>query len=207
MPLHARTPMSLGNSSEALRQYQDSTIDSLRERCARIQADGLPQRPERRAIRNGYVLTQGQPDDPGRYTVFAFDQDRRLFWMIDGQVMARSLRPTLKISLPRDYARCRFVRDPAGLEQFEVVHAERNRPSDARVIGRLIQDARDLALQGPTSAVMGAGKCATPSGRPSTTPDDLLLVDGEPLTWRACHEPTLLVRDRLARLVRRAHGQ
>ena len=201
---YARPPVTFGNSNEAVKLYQESAIDALRERCTSLKSDALLDRPEVLAIRNGYVLVQDRPAEAGRYTVFVFDQDKRTFWMIDGQAMQRNLVVGLKLALPRDYARCRIVKGSNGQEQIEVVHTERNHPAYAVSIQRLMKEAAEIADLGqPASAAAAA--CAATSTRPWVPLNDRLLVGGKLVVWRVCHDVSTVLRERLARLVRKPH--
>ena len=197
---YARPPVTFGNSSEAVKRYQESAIDALRERCARLKSDALLDRPEVSALRNGYVMVQDRPAEPGRTTVFVFDQDKRTFWMIDGQAMQRKLTVGLKLALPRDYARCRIVKGSAGQEQIEVVHTERNHPAYAVSFQRLMKEAVEIADSGPP-AIAASAACS----RPWVPLNDRLLVGGKLVAWPVCHDASILLRERLARLVRKPH--
>ena len=155
-------------------------------------------------LRDGYVLTQDRQAEPGRYTIFVYSQEKRTFTMIDGQTLERNGRATLKLALPRDYGRCRVVRGPTGLEQLEVVHVERNHPIESQAMQRLLKEAAEIAAPAlPASAA--AKTCSATPGQPWPAINDRLMVAGNTLVLRECHEPTLQVRERLVRRVRRVH--
>ncbi|MDP3653417.1 MAG: hypothetical protein Q8R67_17255 [Rhodoferax sp.] len=196
-------PIQFNNTQEALKLYEDSTLDSLRERCSAKKFPDLWAREELQALRNGYVLVNEAMAQPGRYEVFAFDRDKRTFYLIDGQSLERNNRLHLKLALPRDYARCRIVRGSAGAEQLEVVHIERNYPSESLKAQRLLDELRDLAAQGLTGPVPAA-QCAVRTG-PGTRLNDRMLVQGKDLSLADCGEAQQSLRERLGRVLRKVY--
>lgn len=197
-------PIQFNNTQEALKLYENSTLDSLRERCTAKKSADLWARDELQALRNGYVLVNEAMAQPGRYEVFAFDRDKRTFYLIDGQSLERNNGLLLKLALPRDYARCRIVRGSTGTEQLEVVHIERNYPSESLKAQRLLDELRDLAAEGPADTVRTA-QCAVRIGPPGVPLKDRVLVQGQAVSLPGCGEVQLSLRERLGRVLRKVY--
>lgn len=201
--LHAQAPVQFNNSPQALKQYEASTMDGLRERCPSKKAGAdVWTRDELQGMRNGYVVLNERLPEAGRYTVFVFDQDKRSFTLIDGQGLERNARLHLKLALPRDYGRCRIMRSPTGVERLEVVHIERNSMADTQAIGRLLADANEMAQQLalPSNPPVLCAEGAAPK---PVALNDRIMVQGKVLVLPACHEPALALRERLDKLVRK----
>ncbi len=194
----AQAPIQFNNSKEALKLYEDSTVDSLRERCTPKKSLDLWAREELQAIRNGYVLVNDRMAQPGRYEVFAFDRDKRIFYLFDGQTLERSNRLYLKLALPRDYARCRLVRGANGAEQLEVLHIERNYPSESQKAQRLLDELRDLGRAGPSGSAVAA-QCADAAWK------DRVMVEGNAVPLAGCGEVSQSLRERLGRVLRKVY--
>lgn len=194
----AQPPIQFSNSKEALKRYEDSTLDSLRERCTPKKSPDLWAREELQTIRNGYVLVNDRMAQPGRYEIFAFDRDKRIFYLFDGQTLERANRLHLKLALPRDYARCRLVRGANGAEQLEVVHIERNYPSESQKAQRLLDEIRDLRGDEPPSSAVPA-QCA------GTAWKDRVLVEGNAVPLAGCGEVSQSLRERLGRVLRKVY--
>src|SRR3990167_4289283 len=145
----AQPPVQFNNSQQALQQYEASTLESLTERCTATKTEQYQSPEEVRSLRNGYVDVAEQNPQTGLYSIFVFDQDKRSFTLVDGQVLKPNGRLLLRLALPRDYGRCRLVRDAQGTERLEVVHLERNYVSDAQRMQRLRKESLDLVASVP----------------------------------------------------------
>ena len=196
----AQPPVQFNSSAEALKQYQASTLESLMERCVAVKTDNYLLPEEALVLRNGYVNPVAQDPRTGLYSIFVFDQDKRSFILVDGQLLGKGGQLFLRLALPRDYARCRVARDSTGAERLEAVHTERNYVSDAQKFQRLIKEAVNLT---GSSVPEGAVVCSD-----SKTPDFLaprLLVDGKTVKLSACNESLVAVRERMGRLIRKVY--
>lgn len=191
----AQPPVQFNNSPQALQQYEASTLDSLTERCTASKTEHYQSPEEVRSLRNGYVDVADQNPQTGLYSIFVFDQDKRSFTLIDGQVLKPNGRLWLRLALPRDYGRCRIVRDAQGAERLEVVHLERNYVSDVQRIQRLRKESLDLAVTlaaTPQPAICQDAKLA---GR--------VWVDGKPHALTSCPDAQLALHTRMRKLVRK----
>lgn len=197
----AQPPIEFTNTPEAVRLFEAGTLDTLRERCPLIKANSLLGRPEPLGLLNGYVFVTENKPKPGRYSVFVYDQDKRSFSLIDGQSLVRNGRLTVPLALPRDYARCRIVRGPAGLEQLEVVHVEKNYVSDLQSMQRLVDEAKDLGAQ----LAAGQEPCDSPPTSTAPAPLDQLKAGGVSMPLSGCHAAALTMRDRMTRILRKVY--
>lgn len=206
----AQAPLRLSNSTEALRQYEQGTFDSLRERCARIRSDAVRERAEVAEIANGFVaVVEDNRRGQQRYSLFAYDRDTRLFTLIDGQRLGRDARLTLPLALPRDYANCRIVRNAQAQEFVEVVHLNRNALSSVDTANRLHDDtlaaARALATTMP--ATDGHRLCANPARSGAARTHTQLLSDGHALVLGTCPDAVLYLAERTDRLLHKVFGR
>lgn len=195
-PTHAQAPIEFTNSPEAVRLYEESTLESLRNRCESVKASGLMSRPEVQALKNGFVSVHGFAKDPNRYAAYLYDQDKHSFVLLDGQRLGRGVRLTVPLALPRDYGRCRIVRDVEGFEQLELVHRDLTAQSDAQAFDRLLKEAVDWT--GP-----GDAPCAQPLKTDGARTADRVVLQGKLATFPSCSEGGMSVRDRMDKLARR----
>lgn len=202
VPSRAQPPIQFTNSTEAMRQYEESTIEGLRERCKLKRASAsLEEREEVASIRNGFVSVRSDSRTPGWYELFAFDSDKRTFTLIEGQSLGRGAKLQVKLSLPRDYSRCRIVQNPAYTDQLEVVHLERNSPGEAQKMRALVQRTKELAQS--TAANASNSNCLQfPAGSPAHG-SDRFLVEGELVRLHACNTGLLDAHERMVRLSRK----
>ncbi len=191
----AQPPVQFNNSQQALQQYEASTLDSLTERCTATKTEHYQSPEEVRSLRNGYVDIAEQNPQTGLYSIFVFDQDKRSFTLVDGQVLKPNGRLGLRLALPRDYGRCRMVRDAQGVERLEVVHLERNYVSDAQRMQRLRKESLALAATVAASPQPVLCQDAKLAGR--------VWVDGKPQTLSSCPEAQLALHTRMRKLVRK----
>lgn len=201
-PASAQPPLQFNNTPQALRQYEQSTLESLRQRCASAKDSGYASAPELLQLRNGFAEIGPLVPQSGRYDVFVFDQDKRSFILIEGQSLRPDERLHLRLALPRDYARCRIVRESSGAERLEVVHTERNYVSDAQVAQRLLQDAHEATPAQPSAACTIASHDAAPAALGSYRVHQA--------RWWAlpdCHGALAGMRQRLSRLAHRSLGR
>lgn len=199
--LHAQPPIQFSNSKEAIRQYEESTIETLRERCKPQQSADLALREELVGIRDGFIAIRPEKNQSGHYEVFAFDSDKRSFFLIDGQTLLGNTPLKIKLSLPRDYARCRLVQNPQQADLLEVVHIERNYQGDAQKMRALIQRANDLR----TAATNPSGRAACerfPIESPARS-EDKIIANGSVITPNACDPALRDTHERMAKLVRK----
>lgn len=198
----AQPPVQFNNSQQALQQYEASTLESLMERCTSVKTEHYLSPDEVRTLRNGYVDVAEQHPQTGQYSIFVFDQDKRSFTLIDGQVLKPGGRLQLRLALPRDYGRCRLVRDAQGIERLEVVHLERNYVSDAQRMQRLRKESLDLAASvspapQPTACQDGKPAPRSLAGR--------VWLDGKAQELLACNEAQLALHERMRKLARKVH--
>lgn len=198
----AQPPVQFNNSQQALQQYEASTLESLMERCTATKTEQYQSPEEVRSLRNGYVDIAEQNPQTGLYSIYVFDQDKRSFTLIDGQVLNRNGRLLLRLALPRDYGRCRLVRDARGVERLEVVHLERNYVSDAQRMQRLRKESLDLAAAVPVAPQPPACQDGKPAQRSLA---GQVWVDGKPQTTSACQESQLALHERMRKLARKVH--
>lgn len=204
----AQPPIQFVNSAQAVQNYEDSTLESLLQRCTTRSFTDLWDREEVRAVRNGYTLMQQRSGASQPYSIFVFDQDKRSFLLIDGQSLDRNARLVLKLALPRDYSRCRVVRSPNGFEQLEVVHMERNAMSDMQNFQRMMKDLEPLAYgRGPsvsTSLITPPEPVCPPTGKVApASPIDRLVVQESVLEFPACSASVQNLRQRMDRQIRK----
>ena len=201
----AQAPLQFANTPEAVRLYEEGLLEQLRTKCSAKKYDGLLGREELTGLRNGYITVYEHLPEPGRYSVFAYDQDKRSFVLIDGQRLTRNVRLTLKLALPRDFARCRVVRDATGFEQIEVVHRETTAASESQVLDRFIKDAAELSAQlaGLDKTSGPAVVCAAPGAGQAPAPADRTVVLSKVLEHLGCRDAAIALRERMDRLVRR----
>lgn len=193
----AQAPIQFTNSAEAVRRYEERTLEQLRERCSVQKSAGLFGREEVLALRHGYASAHGYARDPNRYSVYIYDAEKRTFTLLDGQRLSRGVRLTVPLALPRDYAYCRIVRDSQGYEQLEVIHKALTATSDGQAFDRLLADATDLASATPSSC---------PTGAKNTLPFiDRIVLRGKQVTFPICHDTAISLRERMDRLARRVH--
>lgn len=192
----AQAPITFTNSPEAVRRHEEDLLDGLRARCETVKSVNLFLRAEMSAVRNGYLSVQALPKEPWRYEAFAYDQDKRSFVLVDGQRLGKGVRLTLKLALPRDYARCRIVHDGTGGEFLELVHRDSNAPGEGQAMDRLLRHARDVAAEQALSAA-NHGACAAPSRR-----DRVVSLAAE-LDLPSCVDASDAVLERMNRVVRR----
>lgn len=196
-PAFAQAPIQFSNSTEAIRLYEERTLEQLRERCSVQKSNGLFGREEVVALRQGYASAHGYARDANRYSVYIYDAEKRTFTMLDGQRLARGARLTVPLALPRDYAYCRIVRDSQGYEQLEVIHKELTATGDGQAFDRLLSDAADLA---------GATPPACPADAKNTLPFiDRIVLRGKQVAFPVCHDTAISLRERMDRLARRVH--
>lgn len=193
----AQPPVQFNNSQQALQQYEASTLESLTERCTATNTEQYQSPEEVRSLRNGYVDVAEQNPQTGLYSIFVFDQDKRSFTLVDGQVLKPNGRLLLRLALPRDYGRCRLVRDAQGVERLEVVHLERNYVSDAQRMQRLRKESQDLATSVQATPQPPACQDAKLAGR--------VWAEGKPQTPASCQEAQLALHERMRKLVRKVH--
>ncbi len=193
---HAQAPIEFTNSPEAVRLYEESTLESLRSRCDSLKASGLMSRPEVQGLKNGFVSVHAFAKDPNRYAAYVYDQDKHTFLLLDGQRLGRGARLTLPLALPRDYGRCRIVRDVEGFEQLELVHRDLTAQSDAQAFDRLLKETADWT--GPADT-----PCPQPLKADGGRSVDRVVVQGKQVTFPACSDGGMSVRDRMDKLVRR----
>lgn len=197
----AQPPVQFNNSQQALQQYEASTLESLMERCTATKTEQYQAPEEVRTLRNGYVDIAEQNPQTGLYSIYVFDQDKRSFTLIDGQVLNRNGRLLLRLALPRDYGRCRLVRDAQGVERLEVVHLERNYVSDAQRMQRLRKESLDLVASAP-AAQLPACQDGKPAQRSLA---GRVWVDGKPQTASMCQDAQLALLERMRKLARKVH--
>lgn len=196
-PAFAQAPIQFSNSAEAVRLYEERTLEQLRERCSVQKSTGLFGRDEVAALKQGYASAHGYARDPNRYSVYIYDADKRTFTLLDGQRLARGTRLTVPLALPRDYAYCRIVRDSQGYEQLEVLHKQLTATSDGQAFDRLLADAADLASTAPP---------ACPADAKNTLPfTDRIVLRGKQIAFPVCHDTAISLRERMDRLARRVH--
>ncbi len=193
----AQAPIQFTNSPKAIKQYESSTLESLVERCPVVKAETYKTPEEVRSLRNGFVDIVSQNAQTGLYSVFVFDQDKRSFILVDGQVLSREKSISLRLVLPRDYGRCRLVRTPQGTEMLEVVHTERNYVSDVQRMQRLSKELLDLSFAGAQQPAV----CAAAS----EVRDIQFLDAGNRISLNMCHEATSAMVERLRKTVRKVH--
>lgn len=198
----AQPPVQFNNSQQALQQYEASTLESLMERCTATKTEHYQAPEEVRSLRNGYVDIAEQNPQTGLYSIYVFDQDKRSFTLIDGQVLNRSSRLLLRLALPRDYGRCRLVRDAQGVERLEVVHLERNYVSDAQRMQRLRKESLDLAASAPAAPQPSICQDNKPAQRSLA---GRVWVDGKPLDTAACNDAQITLHERMRKLARKVH--
>lgn len=193
----AQAPIQFSNSPKAIKQYESSTIESLVERCPVVKAESYKSPDEVRTLRNGFVDVVTQSPQTGLYSVFVFDQDKRSFILVDGQVLSRDKKLSLRLVLPRDYGRCRLVRTPQGAEMLEVVHTERNYVSDVQRMQKLSKELLELSA----AAAQQPAACAAAAGV-----QDIQFWDaGNRVSLNMCLEATAAMVERLRKTVRKAH--
>lgn len=197
----AQPPVQFNNSQQALQQYEASTLESLMERCTATKTEQYQSPEEVRSLRNGYVDIAEQNPQTGLYSIYVFDQDKRSFTLIDGQVLNRNGRLLLRLALPRDYGRCRLVRDAQGVERLEVVHLERNYVSDAQRMQRLRKESLDLVASAP-AAQLPACQDGKPAQRSLA---GQVWMDGKPQTASVCQDAQLALLERMRKLARKVH--
>nr|WP_315464234.1 hypothetical protein [uncultured Rhodoferax sp.] len=193
----AQAPIQFSNSPKAIKQYESSTLESLVERCSVVKAEGYKTPEEVRGLRNGFVDVVPHNPQTGLYSVFVFDQDKRSFVLVDGQLLSRDKKLSLRLVLPRDYGRCRLVRTPQGAEMLEVVHTERNYVSDIQRMQKLSKELMELhaaAAQQPAACGAAAG-----------AQDVQFLEAGNRVSLNLCHEATAAMVERLRKTVRKVH--
>ncbi len=206
----AQAPLRMSNSEEALRQYEQATLDSLRERCAHTRSEALRERADVADIRNGFVTTaEDSRRGQQRYSLFAYDRDKRLFTLIDGQRLGRDARLTLPLALPRDYAYCRIVRNAQAQEFVEVVHVARNEVSSIDAANRMHDNMRQAArpLADTRPAAEGPLACANLNRSGAAIAPTQLLSDGEAWTVPSCPDALLYMAERTDRLLRKVFGR
>lgn len=207
VPAYAQPPIQFVNSSEAVRRYEAGMLDGLRERCASTQALDLWDRAEHRAIANGFIYVQDKRPVPGQYVAMAYDQDAGKFTLIEGQALGRDVRLTLKMALPRDYARCRIIIGPTGTEYLEVATFERTYSTESLAFKKLLAEAQELAQRQVTLAVglpdAPPQRCEPPKPGPSGAFSSKLIAQGAPVALSECQEATHALRARMVRVLRR----
>ncbi|MGQ0710114.1 MAG: hypothetical protein ACT4NV_10230 [Rhodoferax sp.] len=198
LPASAQPPLQFNNTAQALRQYEQSTLEGLRQRCSSAKDGGYASAPELQQLRNGFAEIGPPAPQSGRYEVLLFDQDKRSFVLIEGQALRADERLHLRLALPRDYARCRIVRESSGAERLEVVHTERNYVSDAQMAQRLLQQAQEIAPTAPAAA------CAiAPRETPPTSSGSYRVAQSVWWELPLCHDALGAARQRLSRLAHR----
>lgn len=212
----AQPPLQFSSTTEALLLYEAGMLDTLRERCKQVKSDGLASREELMAVKNGFSFTQEQMSPAGNYRVTAFDQDKRMFVLIEGQTLAPGVRLTLRLALPRDYTRCRLVSSPAGQEQLEVVSFEKNYPAEVRNAQGLLKVAGELSisetpvpvkeylLSSDTPAVQSLGAACTMNKESiKLAGQNVFIVDGKKLMLPPCGAAVQALHLRMNRFVRK----
>jgi hypothetical protein len=196
----AATSSLFRNLPEPVEIYEAGRLESLRARCTTLESDSLLTRPEVQAVQDGYVAVKERLHRPGRYSVFVFDGDKRVFSLIDGQRLDAFGPLALPLALPQDYARCRFVQVGDGSEQLEVVHTERNAVSSSQAMQRLLDQAESISAGGrsPGANPRVDGACTAPAG--SGLDVDIVLVKGQALPM-ACSGVARSLRQRMSRLI------
>lgn len=200
----AQPPIEFRNTTEAVKLYEAGMLDTLRERCPVVKSDTLLSRPEPLSLLNGYTFVAEAQATVGRYSMFVYDQDKRSFFLVDGQNLTRDGRLTVPLALPRDYARCRIVRSSTGLEQLEVVHIEKNYPTDLLAMQRLVDDAKELGAELVAASRAAPGSSCDSTAYPGA-PLDQLKANGISLPLSGCHPAALSLRDRMTRLLRKVY--
>lgn len=208
--VRAQAPPRLSNSTEAVRQYEQGTFDSLRERCTHIRSDAVRERAEVAEITNGFLaMVEDNRRGQQRYALFAYDRDSRVFTLIDGQRLGRDARLTLPLALPRDYANCRIVRNARAQEFVEVVHLHRNALSSVEAANRLYDDTLSAtrALATTMAATEGHRLCTNPTRSGAARAHTQLLSDGQALALGSCPDAVLYLAERTDRLLHKVFGR
>ena len=196
LPAAAQAPIQFTDSAAAIRQYEERTLENLRESCKTQKGEWLFDRTEITSMRHGFVSARAYVKDPNRYSMYLYDGEKHSFLMIDGQKLSRGSRLTIPLALPRDYAYCRIVRDSQGTERLEVLHRVLGAPSEAMAFDRLLKDAADLA------SFTSAPSCPAPAKLSFT---DRLVLNGKEVKFSGCLDAATSLRERMDKLVRRVH--
>jgi hypothetical protein len=198
---YAQPPIKFVNSAEAVKRYEIGMLDALRERCPTLQAQDLWDRPEHSSIRSGFIYVQDKLPVAGQYRAMAYDQDTGKFTIVEGQLLSRGLRLTLKMALPRDYARCRIVTDPRGAEFLEIATFERTYASESLTFKKLLKDAQGMANRQASSGEEPVPGCD--ALKPTGGVRSRLLLQGAEVELSECLDSTHLLRARMARVLHR----
>lgn len=190
----AQAPIKFENSAEAVRLYDLRTLDSLRENCATAKADTLFARKEVTELKNGYALAE-VPGDQADYSVYVFNQDTRMFTLVRGQALGRDARIRLRLSLPKDYGRCRIVRGANGSEQLEIIYQERNAVQDVTLFQKMTAEAVSFAADNVAKPL----QCAP--GTPAVT--DRIVAAGAAQPSPVCGDAWQALQGRMARTLHR----
>lgn len=197
----AQAPIQFTNSKEAIRQYEESTFEGLRERCKVKPGTDLAARDELTAIREGFVAINTSKQANWHYEVFAFDAEKRTFFLIDGQSLRRDIPLQIKLALPRDFARCRIIQSPHQPDQLEIVHIERNYPGDTQKMRALLARAREFSTSSQEQ-LLDASCLRFPAGSPAQGADRII-IDAKDIRPNACHAGLLDTHERMAKLIRK----
>ena len=196
LPAGAQAPIQFTDSAAAIRQYEERTLENLRDNCKTQKGEWLFDRAEITSMRHGFVSARAYVKDQNRYSVFIYDGDKHNFLMIDGQKLSRGSRLTIPLALPRDYAYCRIVRDSQGSERLEVLHRVLGAPAEAQAFDRLLKDAGELATLTPPA------NCPAPA---KLSFSDRLVLKGTEVKFSGCMDAATSLRERMDKLVRRVH--
>lgn len=193
-----------------MRLYEQGTFDSLRERCVHVRSDAVRERVEVADITNG-LIAEHEDSRRGqqRYSLFAYDKDKQVFTLIDGQRLGRDARLTLPLALPRDYAYCRIVRNSESQESLEVVHVARNEMANLDKARRQYDDLLVAAKPQARTVPANEGKvlCANPARSGVIRARTQLLGEGGALSLEACPDALLYMSERADRLLRSVFGR
>jgi hypothetical protein len=204
----AQAPLTFTNSAEAVRQYEQGTLETLRERCTHLRSDTLRERPDIADMANGFIAVLDDKPQGPRYSLLAYDKDKRSFTLIDGQRLGRDIRLLVPLALPRDYANCRIVRNGQAQEFLEVVQIARNEPSGSdtltRLHGTILDAAKPEARVVP--ALEGHPLCTNPSpkaGAGAVRANIQVLGNGEAYVLDTCSDAMLYLSERVQQQLRK----
>lgn len=202
----------MSNSDEAIRQYEQGTLATLRARCFQQRIPSLQTRAEFAGISNGAVLVQRPSGLNGRYTLIAYDKDNRSFHFIDGQALGRGARLQVQLALPRDYANCRILRDAQAREFLEVHAVARNDLSAAEAMQQLYDEVLRahpplLAADGTHLAGFAPPLCANAPAPVAGSNQLSVRANGAAVRLASCSDAMVYVAERMDALMRKVFGR
>ncbi len=211
-PTWAQSSLGMTNSDEAIRQYEQGTLETLRARCAHQRSEPLRNRAEFSGVTNGVVSVQATSGPTARYALLAYDKDKRIFQFVDGQALGRNARLVLPLVLPRDYANCRIVRNAQAQEFLEVHLIARNEVSTAEAMQRLYDEVTIAAQTLTPSSASDPGASPTPlcANAPAAGTGQSQLhmrVAGAPLALAFCSDAVMYIGERMEVLMRKVFGR